>query len=225
MKIKELNKWISNQKIKNKMLISKIDIKDISNWKFDSKKIYNENKIDIGIFDISIPGMNGLNLTSKIREIDEKIEIIIISAYSDKEKLLKAVSLKLFTYLIKPVVLSDLKSTIQTLINKKSYNDNIKFQNNYVWNTQTKTLFYKTDSVKITQNEMGIIDILLNHKNRYLTACQIQELLYNETILESDSCKNMVKLLSRFKKKLNILHQNDEFFIENCYGIGYKILL
>tara|TARA_B110000238_G_scaffold185505_1_gene213804 strand:+ start:2151 stop:3407 length:1257 start_codon:yes stop_codon:yes gene_type:complete len=44
MKIKELNKWINNQKIKNKMSISKINIMDILNWKIDSKKIYNKNK-------------------------------------------------------------------------------------------------------------------------------------------------------------------------------------
>ena len=44
MKIKELNKWISNQKIKNKMTISKINIVDIVNWKINSKKIFNENR-------------------------------------------------------------------------------------------------------------------------------------------------------------------------------------
>ena len=191
----------------------------------DALKIYSDNKIDVGIFDISIPGMNGLNLTSKIRENDENIEIIIISAYSDKEKLLKAVSLRLFTYLVKPVVLGDLKSTIQKLLSKKSKNNNIKFQHNYVWNTQEKALLYKKNTVKITRHEMEIIDILYTNRNRYLSACQIQEILDDETIVESNSCKNMVKLLSRFKKKLNTLFDNDDFFIENCYGLGYKILL
>ena len=44
MKIKDLNTWIRNQKKKNKMLISKINIKNIVNWKIDNKKIYNKNR-------------------------------------------------------------------------------------------------------------------------------------------------------------------------------------
>ena len=44
MKIKDLNTWIKNQKKMNKMLVSKINIKNIINWKIDNKKIYNKNK-------------------------------------------------------------------------------------------------------------------------------------------------------------------------------------
>lgn len=44
MKIKKLNKWIENQKIKNKMTISKLNIMDILDWKIDNKKIHNENR-------------------------------------------------------------------------------------------------------------------------------------------------------------------------------------
>lgn len=190
----------------------------------DALRMYHENKIDIGIFDISIPGINGLNLTSKIREKDEDIEIIIISAYSDKEKLLKAVSLKLFTYLVKPVVHNDLKTTIEDLINKKSKDSNIELFCNYIWNTKTKTLFYNNKAIKLTQNELQIIETLLQNKTMHLSACQIQEFISNEIVDESDSCNNIVKIISRFKKKLQDISKNDDFFIENCYGLGYKIL-
>ena len=44
MKIKDLNKWISDQKKKNIMKSSKINISDILNWKIDNKKIYNYNR-------------------------------------------------------------------------------------------------------------------------------------------------------------------------------------
>ncbi|MDB2405431.1 response regulator [Arcobacteraceae bacterium] len=191
----------------------------------EALKIYNENKIDVGIFDISIPGINGLNLTSQIREEDENIEIIIISAYSDRDKLLKAVSLKLFTYLIKPVPHNDLITTIENLVHKKTNHENIKLANGYIWNATTKTLFYKDETIKITQKEIDIVELLFKNKNIYLSACQIQEYISNELVSGSDSCNGIIKILSRFKKKLNIQFDNDDFFIENCYGLGYKILL
>lgn len=191
----------------------------------EALQILKENKVDIGIFDISIPGINGLNLTSKIREVDENIEIIIISAYSDREKLLQAVSLKLFTYLIKPVPHNDLITTIEKVIQKKFNSTNTQLLYGYIWNAKTKTLIYKKEAIKISQKEMEIIEILFNNKNVYLNACQIQEYISDDLVTHSDSCNGIVKILSRFKKKLNKKFDNHDFFIENCYGLGYKILL
>ena len=191
----------------------------------EALKIFQENEVDIGIFDISIPGINGLNLSSKIREVDENIEIVIISAYSDREKLLQAVSLKLFTYLIKPVNHTDLIKTIEDLIHKKSDATNVKLAHNYVWNIKTKTLFYKNEAIKISKKEMQIIEILFNNINTHLSACQIQDYMPDELVTDSDSCNGIVKTLSRLKKKLNKQFDNDDSFIENCYGLGYKILL
>lgn len=187
--------------------------------------ICNENKIDVGIFDISIPGINGLNLTSKIREIDEDIEIIIISAHSDRDKLLQALKLQLVTYLVKPVEHKELTTTIENLLHRKADNSTIKLLHNFTWNTQAKTLFYKDEIVKISKKEMNIISTLLENQSIYLTSCQIHEFLHEGTVTESEPCISIVKTLSRFKKKLNKQFNNEEFFIENCYGLGYKILL
>ena len=190
----------------------------------DALRLFNENKIDVGIFDISIPGINGLTLTSKIREIDEDIEIIIISAHSDRDKLLQALKLQLVTYLVKPVEHKELITTIENLLHKKSENFTIELLDNFTWDMQTKTLFYKDEIVKISKKEISIISILLKNQTIYLTACQIHEFLYDGEVTESEPCNSIVKVLSRFKKKLNKQFNNEEFFIENCYGLGYKIL-
>lgn len=191
----------------------------------DALQIYQDNKVDIGIFDISIPGINGLNLASKIRESDKDIELVIISAYSDKEKLLKAVKLKLFTYLIKPVNHNEFIDMLEEIVDQKSNHTNIILEYNYQWNPQAKALFYNDIPIKISHNEMQIVEILIKNKNNYLNACQIQEYLDDTTIPISDSCNNIVKIISRFKKKLNMKFTDDDFFIENCYGLGYKISL
>ena len=191
----------------------------------DALRLFNENKIDVGIFDISIPGINGLTLTSKIHEIDENIEIIIISAHSDRDKLLQAVKLQLVTYLVKPVEHKELITTIEKLLHRKSDNFTIELLHNFTWNMQTKTLFYKDEIVKISKVEINIISILLENQTIYLSACQIYELLHEGAVRESEPCSSIVKALSRFKKKLGKQFKNEEFFIENCYGLGYKILL
>ena len=88
----------------------------------DALQLYKNNKIDLAILDISIPIINGLNVAAKIRENDSKTEIIMLSAYSDKPKLLQAVNLHLFSYLIKPVQHNELHDTLTRAIAKLSIN-------------------------------------------------------------------------------------------------------
>lgn len=67
------------------------------------KYIENKDIIDLIISDITMPKMNGLDMAIEIRKINEEIPIIITSAHSDKDLLLKALSIELNGYILKPV--------------------------------------------------------------------------------------------------------------------------
>jgi len=59
-------------------------------------------KPDIVITDITMPKMTGLQMASKIKEINENIPIIILSAFSDTDKLINAIDVGVVKYFIKP---------------------------------------------------------------------------------------------------------------------------
>ncbi len=188
-------------------------------------ELYKQNSIDVAILDISIPGMNGLTLASKIRENDEETIILIISAYSDKEKLLKAVNLHLFGYLVKPVTHTQLDESLQKIIKSIPKRVLLDLSQNYFWHTKENTLFYNDVAVKLTKNEIIIVQTLIENRNKHLSACTIQETLFNQKDSSDTICNNTVQLISRLKKKLFKHYDTDEFFIENCYGAGYKIII
>ncbi|MBA1419559.1 MAG: response regulator [Epsilonproteobacteria bacterium] len=79
----------------------------------DAYEIYKNKALDLIITDIHMPKMDGLTLVEKIREERSDVPIIIISAYSDQEKLLRAVKLKLVDYIIKPITRKTLKELMQ----------------------------------------------------------------------------------------------------------------
>jgi diguanylate cyclase (GGDEF)-like protein len=62
-------------------------------------------KPDIIITDINMP-YSGLELTQKIKEINKKIPVIIMSAYDDKENLLKSINLCTNGFVTKPIDMS-----------------------------------------------------------------------------------------------------------------------
>ncbi|MEA2111110.1 MAG: response regulator [Campylobacterota bacterium] len=189
----------------------------------DALEIYNQNHIDVAILDISIPGMNGLSLASKIREKDDDITLFIISAHSDQEKLLQAVNLRLFGYLVKPVTHKKIDESLQKIIKSVLPKTLVELSENFFWSTLSYQLLYKNETIKLTKNESKIVHFLINNKNIYFTACDIQNNLFNTNESTDHHCNNVVQILSRFKKKILKYYSADNFFIENCYGSGYRI--
>ena len=196
----------------------------IPQWVGSWLKLYAENHIDVAILDISIHGINGLNVAAKIREKDSETQILMISAYSDKDKLLQAVNLNLSGYMVKPITHTELAETLNKLISKVPQVTTLELTNNFNWNPNAKTLSYNSDNIKLTKNEVKIVHILLANKNKYMNSCEIQNRLFDENP-NDNNCNNVVQLISRLKKKIFKLYTLDEYFIENCYGTGYKIIV
>ena len=76
------------------------------------KMIKSGEQIDMVLTDINMPQMDGLTLTSELREIRPQLKIVIISAYGDMPNIRKAMNLGAFDFITKPVEFSDLETTI-----------------------------------------------------------------------------------------------------------------
>ena len=188
-------------------------------------ELYEKNSIDVAILDISIPGMNGLNVAAKIRESDDETILLIISAHSDKDKLLKAINLGLFGYLVKPVTHKQLDESLQKILQSIPKSSLLDLSKNYFWDLKNSQLFYKDEDIKLTKNETKIIQVLIENRNKYLTACDIQESVLNQKDSSDTTCNNIVQLISRLRKKIFKHFNTEEYFIENCYGTGYKVIV
>ncbi|MFK5891708.1 MAG: response regulator transcription factor [Pseudomonadota bacterium] len=194
----------------------------------DGKKalqLYQQYKPDIALLDISIPYISGLQLASKIREVDTDIQIIMLTAYTDQEKLLHAVNLQLFAYLVKPISQTELDSCLRNVIDKFQTLNILNLTGGYRWDKKNEWLYYSNEKIKLTNNERLIIALLCNYPNRFFTAAHIISTIFEN---ESDKCidyNSLVQIISRFKNKVRKNNNMEDFFIENTYGAGYRILL
>lgn len=69
----------------------------------DALKKYKAHQIDLMLMDIRMPGMDGLQLMSEIRNTDTRIHFIILSGYSEFEYAKRAINANVTGYLLKPV--------------------------------------------------------------------------------------------------------------------------
>ncbi len=73
---------------------------------------------DTVISDINLPGMNGLDLLSRINIIDPKIPVILITGYAEISTMQAAIKLGVFDFLKKPFSISELQISVRQAVQK-----------------------------------------------------------------------------------------------------------
>ena len=179
-------------------------------------KLYAKHQPHIIITDIQMPKLNGLEFVQRIRKTDSKTQVIVISAFSDKDYLLKAIELQLVKYLIKPIKDSELKqaliSCIESIENDTS--NIIALSEVCTFDIFNQTLLQNGDIIKLRTKEIDFLTLLLKNKNRYVTYSEIENNVWNDSAMSKDALKTLVK---------NIKTKIPKELILNLSGTGYKI--
>ena len=81
------------------------------------------NKIDLMISDIRMPGMGGLKLLEKVKEIDSSIPVVMITAYASPEDAVNAMKNGAYDYITKPFKVDEIKDIISAAIATRGDSD------------------------------------------------------------------------------------------------------
>ena len=183
--------------------------------------LYEKYKPDIIVSDVSMPNLNGLDMVEKIRKTDLETKIIMLSAYSDKEKLLQAISLGLVDYLIKPIEKEKLKRVIYKVVDSLNSNNLIKLKNGYTINSNDEKLYDSSGvQVKLTKKELLIFKLLSTNSVSFFSTEVILNYVYQNQDKHNEKAVGKLRtVLSRLRVKLNCE------LIESIYGFGYRLKL
>ncbi|MBI4726297.1 response regulator [candidate division TA06 bacterium] len=86
------------------------------------RKILKED-FDLGIFDIKMPDMNGLELIQRIRELKKTFPVVVCSAFKHLQDDYVIGTSGIAAYIIKPVNLDDFKNKIKEILEQKQSSD------------------------------------------------------------------------------------------------------
>jgi len=180
---------------------------------YDGLKKYKKTIHDIIITDISMPKLNGLDMISKIRKISTSVPIIILSAFSEKEYLFKAIDMSVNKYLVKPIDVDELLNIISEISNGLSSIQNIILPMGYSYNSKDKKLYLGHKFISLTKKETLFMDILTKDKTEYVSNKDIYAYVWNDEVSDS----TVRTFIRRLRQKTN------KDLIVNISGIGYKI--
>ena len=175
-------------------------------------KKFQSFKPDIIISDITMPNLDGLEMCQRIRE-ESNIPIVILSAYSQKEKLLKAIDLGINKYFIKPFDIEEFLEYLKNLSKNIKKIKTYKLKDNFVFDNNSVCLYKDEILINLTKREREFLNILINNKNSLVKKEDIKTLLWNEDVSD--------ERLRTFIKRLRLKTSKD--LVENVSSQGYLI--
>ncbi len=100
------------QRLRKKIRAKEFELIFARSGKEALQKINSDRTIDMVLTDLSMPEMDGLTLLNKLREIDENIKAVVISAFGDLKNIRAAMNCGAFDFITKPIDFDDLIITI-----------------------------------------------------------------------------------------------------------------
>ena len=176
--------------------------------------IFLTSNIDMIITDYTMPNMSGYELCKNIRNTNKNIPLVIMSNYSDKEKLLSAIPLSLAQYLIKPVSYTTLTSTLLSMVDKiQDTNLELSIINeSLVYDRINKELKDADVVIALSKSEIITLELFLENKDKILSSDAIERCLDPTENMSEQAIKS---LIYRLRKKIG------KDIIINIPGFGY----
>lgn len=75
--------------------------------------ILRNNVIDLVLLDIRLPGIDGIETLKLIRKIDERIHVIMMTAYEDVKTVITSMKMGAYDYLVKPLEIDELELIVE----------------------------------------------------------------------------------------------------------------
>ena len=190
---------------------------------FSALKGFKKKKYDICILDVMLPIIDGFSLAKSIRQINEEIPIIFLTARSLTEDKIEGLKLGGDDYITKPYDMEELFLKIEIFLkrkkiyNLKTYNEIIKI-GDYKLNIPNQILSINSVVKKLTLKETKLLKILHENQNTVMTRKEILTELWGKD--DYFLGRSLDVFISRLRKYLK---KDIKISIENIRGVGFKL--
>ena len=184
-------------------------------------KLFREHEYEALVLDVMMPKKDGFTLAKEIRQEDDTIPIIFLTAKSQTADVVEGFSIGGNDYLKKPFSMEELIVRIHNLVQRKNLQKNSELLTigSYLFNFPKQTLQYEDDElVLLTHREAHLLFHLVKNKNQVLDRNLILNKLWNTD--DFFAARSMDVFISKLRKKLA---KDESIQIINVRGYGYKL--
>ncbi len=182
------------------------------------------NSYDLCLFDIMLPKKDGLSMAQAIREKDNNIPIIFLTARTMDMDKIAGFRAGCDDYVTKPFNIEELLLRIKALLKRSKHEvvsgeSPILIFGNTTFNTSERTILLNKQTETLSTKETAIIKILAENKNKVVSRTMIMQAVWQRD--DYFTSKNLDVYLTKLRK---LIHRDTKLEIQNIHGYGYKLV-
>ena len=180
--------------------------------------------VKVALLDIMLPGIDGFEVCRRIRAMDNKIGIIMLTARAQEMDKVTGLMTGADDYVTKPFSPGELTARVDALIRRSSGGTQelppgTISQPPFLLNTRNRTLEKNGQRVKLTQVEYGIVKLFMENPGKALSREEILDAVWGKDYFGE------LKIVDVNIRRLRLKIEDDTSnptYITTVWGLGYK---
>ena len=188
--------------------------------------VFKNDKFDLVLLDLMMPGMDGQTLTQRIREVS-KVPIIIVSAKSNVDSKVDLLTTGADDFIGKPFELKELIARVDVQLRHKENEENQDdIEHAKVMSFKDLTLdgekyqvTVKGEDIGLTRQEFRILELFLKYPGKVFSKREIYEYAWNDVYIGEDKTINVH--ISNIRTKIKKISEDE--YIDTIWGVGFRL--
>ncbi len=175
---------------------------------------------DLVILDLMLPSLDGFEVLRNMRNFQNKTPVIILSALSNSDQVVKGLDLGAIDYIKKPFDLNELLARIRNVQRRQldQFSPLLRVADLEI-NVLSREATRAGQPIILSNREFGILELLMTHANQIVTKTQILDKVWN---VDFDPGSNVVEVhMYQLRKKIDKGFEDP--LIQTAIGRGYTI--
>lgn len=179
------------------------------------------NVFDLIISDIMMPGIDGFEFAKTVRELNQEIPILFVTARDDLTAKQRGFRAGVDDYMVKPIELDELLLRMGALLRRAKIAASKKLTvGQLVLDAEGRTACLDGQEIPLTQREFNLLYKLLSYPKKTFTRAQLMDEFWD--VDTSSGLRTVDVYITKLRDKF--LACND-FEIVTVHGLGYKAVL
>jgi DNA-binding response OmpR family regulator len=190
----------------------------------DANDAYNamyNNTFDLIVSDIMMPGIDGFEFAKTVRELNEEIPILFMTARDDFASKQRGYRIGVDDYMVKPVDLDEMFLRIGALLRRAKIASSHRLEiGKLVMDADERTAVLNGEEIPLTARGFNILYKLLSYPKKTFTRAQLMDEFW-----DGDSSSGLRTVDVYMTKLRNKFSSCEDFEIVTVHGLGYKAVL
>lgn len=175
--------------------------------------------IDFVILDLGLPDGSGFNYLEKVKKDYSNLPVIILSAQSDEDSVVKGLTLGANDFVKKPYSYKELAARMQVILKKPlAKTTQVEFAGVKVFE-EDRLVKYKETTIDFNRREFDIFFYLIKNAERIVSRDSLLQFLDKESEIFDRTIDSHISHLRKNLKK----HEVNSLKISSVYGLGYRL--